>query len=297
MITNEKAEQAKDPAAPIAQVLSIAGGAKLAEMSIGLAVTGLGEKQRRWMEQRGRLDEGTARALDARIAADRARTASTAREVVSLAAIPTREAGGMGIGGQVTKAGVPQSGLVVSLVDRSGKAMDCGKTNGAGLYKLRNTKGAECLVLVSTAAGTRRLKLDDRPIAYLDGGAVVRNIELADQQVCPDGPDTSNRAVMPEVIGRNLEEAKAELDKHKIKLTAVRTAEQVGGKGQVIASDPPSGRLLGENPSAVLTIALERDPKATPEAQGDVAPAAAAPPPPGTGPKAGGKAAKPRTKD
>lgn len=292
MITSDKTEPAKDPAAPLMQLLSLASGSKLAELSVGLAVAGMGDKQRQWLEKRGRLDEGTARMLDARIAGDHGQTRRAAREVIAMAAIPAAQPGGMAVGGQVTKQGQPQGELVVSLVDRAGKAVDCTRTDGAGLYKLRNTTGAECLVMVSTASGTRRLKLDDRPVIYRDSGAAVRNIELAGKPSCPDGPDTSERAVMPAVVGLQLDAAKALLAKHKIKLSGVRSVNQAGASGMVIASDPPAGRLLEEKPSAVLTIVIGTDPHREPKPEQDTAPKDPGPPR-----KASTKsqAAKPRT--
>lgn len=252
-----------------AQVLPMVAGAKAGEASVSAALLAQDRKQRAWLERRGRLDGDAKPGIEAREQLDRARLRVATEQLFAAASIPETDAEAMTVGGRVTKEGAGQEGLVVSALGRNGKAMGCAATDARGMYRITLPEGGEALLQVTTAGGRKQLYLDDRPIPLEAGGLAVRHIALsgATERTCPDGPDTSNRAVMPDLVGKPVDEAVAELRRRKIALAGRRTLVRTGFEDRVVATDPEAGRLLEDPAKAVLVIGArgEEPPPAQPE--------------------------------
>ncbi|MGV3554866.1 MAG: PASTA domain-containing protein [Croceibacterium sp.] len=242
-----------------AQVLPMVAGAKAGDTMISAALLAQGRKQQAWLDRRGRLDEQTKQRIEARSTVDRARLRAHTAQLFAVASIPETDAEGMTIGGRVTKGGAGQEGLMVSALGRHGKAVDCTTTDARGMYRIVLKEEEEVLVQVTTAGGCKRLYLDDRPIPFERGGLAVRNIELAeedDKPPCVDGPDTSNRLVMPDLVGKPVVEAERELKARKIEIAGRKNVVRLGFEERVVATDPEAGHLLQDTPRAVLTVGV-----------------------------------------
>jgi hypothetical protein len=241
-----------------AKALPMFAGPTGGETAVAAAVLAQGRKHGAWLDRRGRLDDHAATFVEARSANDRSRLSRSAAQLFALASVPETDAEGMTVGGQVTKDGERQEGLIVSALGRDGKAVNCAKTDGRGIYRIVLTADEETLLQVTTAGGRKSLYLDDRPIRFETGGLAIRNIELADggERPCPDGPDTSNRIVMPDVVGMAVDEAARELKANKIEVAGRRAVVRSGFEDRVVATEPEAGRLLDDPPKAVLIVGI-----------------------------------------
>ncbi len=216
-------------------------------------------KRRTWLERQGRLDPGAREAMDARIAGADREARSRLNDLGRAVAMPVPEAGAMVVSGRVLKDGRGQPGLTVSALDRGGKALACGKTGGGGAFRFRLTESGEAILMVAGAKG-ETLLVDDRVIESERGGIVYRELDLsADRRgSCPDGPDLSGRAVMPDLIGKPIEEARQVAGKAGIEIASVKVKASKGPEHVVLSSDPPAGRLLVDPPQCSLTISARQ---------------------------------------
>jgi hypothetical protein len=241
-----------------AQILPMLAGPKAGEVSVSAALLAQGRKQQAWLDRRGRLAGETKKMLEERERGDRARLRQSAGQLFAAASIPEASAEEMTIGGRVTKDGTGQEGLVVSAIGRDGKAHGCATTDPRGSYRIALRDDGEVLLQVTSAGGRKRLYLDDQPIPFERGGIAIRNIDLGgsgeQQRPCPDGPDTSGRLVMPDVVGMPADEAERKLKSQKIEVAGRRKLVRTGFEDRVIATEPEAGRLLEMPPKTVLTI-------------------------------------------
>lgn len=212
-------------------------------------------KRRTWLERQGRLDPGARVAMDARIAAADRDARSRLTDLGRAAAMPVPEAGAMVVSGRVIKDDIGQPGLTVSALDRAGKALACGKTGGGGIFRFRLIDGEEAILMVAGAKG-KTLLVDDRVIEIERGGVAYRELDLSVARAgpCPDGPDLSGRAVMPDLVGKPIEEARQLAGKAGIEIAAVKVKPSKGPEHIVLSSDPRAGRLLTDPPQCSLTI-------------------------------------------
>ena len=238
------------------QIAAMTGGTKAGDLSVNAAILRQVHKQRAWLIRRGRDDTAALAAIDRRLDAERAALASGTEQLLTIASIPTGAAGKMTVGGRVTKGGAGQPGLTVSLLGRDGKALGCAPTDDNGIYRIAYRAELEVLVQVSDVKGRKTLALDDRPVTFIAGGVAVRHIALEDTRPCPDGPDTSQRQVMPDLIGQPVEEALARLKALKVAKVSRKTVVRPDSENLVVETAPEAGRLLGEPAAVTLTIGV-----------------------------------------
>ena len=77
-------------------------------------------KRQVWLDRRGRLGGGVREAMQARISAGERETRDRLDDLARSVAMPVTEPGATVVSGRVLKDGIPQAGLSVSGVDRSG---------------------------------------------------------------------------------------------------------------------------------------------------------------------------------
>lgn len=216
-------------------------------------------KRRTWLERQGRLDPGAREAMDARIASADRDARSRLTDLGRAAAMPVPEAGAMIVSGRVVKDGLGQPDLSVSALDRAGKALACGSTGGSGIFRFRLVDGEETILMVAGARG-ETLLVDDRVIAIEHGSTAYRELDLSAARAgaCPDGPDLSARAVMPDLVGRPIEEARQKARDAGIEIARVEVKAGKGPEHMVLSSDPPPGRLLTDPPRCSLVISARQ---------------------------------------
>jgi hypothetical protein len=245
--------------APAERMYALLSGHFAGGYDAAAARLAMDRKRRTWLERQDRLDPRAAKAMDARIAAGDRDARSRLDDLGRAVAVPLPEAGAMVVSGRVMKDGTGQPDLTVSALDRAGKALACGKTGGGGIFRFRLTEGGEAILMVAGAKG-ETLLVDDRVIEIERGGIAYRELDLSAARAgpCPDGPDLSARAVMPDLVGKPIEEARQKAKDAGIEIVDVKVKASEGPEHVVLSSDPQAGRLLADPPRCSVVISARQ---------------------------------------
>jgi len=245
--------------APGERIFALLTGHFAGGYDVAAARLAMDRKRRTWLERQGRLDAGARDTMNARVAAADRDARSRLTDLGRAVAMPVPQAGAMIVSGRVVKDGLGQPGLTVSALDRGGKALACGQTGGGGTFRFRLAEGGEAILMVADAKG-KSLLVDDRVIEVKPGTGAYRELDLsaAGRGSCPDGPDLSGRIVMPDLVGKPIEEAREEARKAGIEIAEVKLQASKGPEHIVLSSDPPAGRILVDPPSCRLVISARQ---------------------------------------
>lgn len=257
----DQAETAErgDTQLSLQRALSLTAGAFAAAFDVAVADATISRRQRDWAA--GREDgEAAVAAIGARIdAAERRASAFFGGLARAYAAAPPPEAGLFVISGRVTDGEIGKPGLKVSALDRRGQALTCGDTGVAGAFLLQVKSGEEAVLMVAGKEG-KPLMIDDRVLRVVPGQSEHVELDLAKaRKPCPEGPDLSGWTVVPDLVGRPVEEAVAAVREAGLKLAEIQLAPAGERLRAVVATDPAAGRLLA--PRAPVTLMVGANPE------------------------------------
>lgn len=241
--------------APAERLLALMTGHFAGGYDAAAARLTMDRKHRRWLEGQGRLSPAARAVMDARIEAGVRETGARLDDLGRAVAAPVPRAGTAMVSGRVVKDRTGQPGLIVSAIARGGKALACGETGGGGTFRFAVDGGEDAVLTVSDPKG-ETLLVDDRVFPVAPGTAFYRELDLSagQRRPCPDGPDLSDRKVMPDLVGWPLDKARGAAREQGIEIAGVELRESKEAAHIVLATDPPAGRLLPDPPRCKLVI-------------------------------------------